>query len=60
VAGRHSDPKVGQTALDHLVGAGALDSPSMAQQLMERVVEIAHALRDFLEGVELIPESHPQ
>ena len=56
VAARRSDPKVGQTALDHLVDAGALDSPTMAQRLTERVVEIAHPLRDFLEGVELIPK----
>lgn len=59
-AARRSDPKVGQTALGHLVDEGAPDSPSTAQRLTDRVIEIAHPLRDFLEGVELMPESPPQ
>ncbi len=53
---RHSDEILGRVALAHLVEAGAVDSTGAAKLLTERAVEIAHPLRDFLEGVKLIAE----
>ena len=60
LAARQSDPAIGRTALDHLKDAGTPDSAETAQRLTERVVEIAHPLRDFLEGVELLELSPPE
>ncbi len=55
-AARRSDQAVGMVAVDHLVEAGADGSPAAGTVLTKRLVEIAHPLRDFLEGVELIAE----
>ena len=54
-AARQSDRMVGRTALEHLASAGVSDSPVTADVLTDRIVEIAHPLRDYLEGVQLEP-----
>jgi hypothetical protein len=54
-AARESDRRVGRAALEHLVSAGVPDSPVTAEVITDRIVEIAHPLRDYLEGVQLEP-----
>ncbi len=52
-AARRSDRAVGRVALALVVEAGATESSGAAEVLTERALEVAHPLRDFLEGVEL-------
>jgi hypothetical protein len=53
-----SDDRVGQVAAEHVCGVPIEVTAPAARLMTERAIEIAHPLRDFLEGVELIdPET---
>lgn len=51
-----SDGRVGEVAAEHLAEAGATESERGAGVMTARAIEIAHPLKDFLEGVELVED----
>jgi len=50
-----SDTKVGEVALEHLSDLSIRKLRAAAIVLTERAIEVSNPLRDFLEGVELVP-----
>lgn len=59
-AAEESDGRVGEVAAEQLRAVGADRSDRAADVMTSRAIEIAHPLRDFLEGVELVDAQSSQ